>query len=126
MPWFKVDDGFYDHPKVAAIPLKDRAAAAGAWLLCGTWSAKHLQDGFVPESRAHELAGDRIAALLVDVKLWRRVKGGYRFHDWATYQPTRAAVEERRKVRAAAGAKGGVSSGRTRRLRAVGEDEPLE
>lgn len=124
MPWFKVDDGFYDHPKVAAIPAKHRAAAVGGWLLCGTWSAKHLQDGFVPESRALELMSAEVVALLVSVRLWRKVKGGYRFHDWSEYQPTRAAVEERRRVRALAGAKGGVSSGRTRRLKAGDDDEP--
>ena len=48
MPWFKVDDGFYDHPKV----LEAGNAAVGLWLRCATWSARQLTDGHVPAAIA--------------------------------------------------------------------------
>jgi hypothetical protein len=47
----------------------------------------------------------------------------YVFHQWSPIQPSRVQVQERRRVRAEAGAKGGAVSGRVRRLRAIGEDE---
>lgn len=47
MTWFKLDDGFYDHPKVADLP----NAAVGLWVKAAVWCSKHLTDGVVPASR---------------------------------------------------------------------------
>lgn len=97
MAWFKVDDGFNSHPKVIQIPRTDdlRALAAGTWTLCGTWSSKHRLDGYVPDYAIEEAGGTVAGAdALVAVKLWHRRKGGYRFHNWAEFQPTRAEMEE--------------------------------
>ena len=44
MPWFTVDDSFYDNPKVR----RAGNAAAGLWLRCGTYSARYLLDGRIP------------------------------------------------------------------------------
>jgi hypothetical protein len=128
--WFKVDDGFPSHPKVLAIPKAKRARVLGVWLMCGTWSARHLTDGFIPATVLAELGGTRAdAQLLVDAKshpggpgLWTAVDGGWQFHDWSPIQPTRAEIEELKRVRAEAGAKGGKASGKARGgLRAVGD-----
>lgn len=123
MTWFRVDDSFGDHPKVRAIPRGKRRAAVGLWTLTGAWSARHLTDGFVPRAVALEEGSPAEVADLLAAGLWLEVEGGYQFNDWDVYQPTRAQVQERRRVRAEAGAKGGTVSGRVRRLRAIGEDE---
>ncbi|MFI5783526.1 hypothetical protein [Nocardia sp. NPDC051570] len=93
MPWFKVDDGFANSRPVLRIPRRHRAAAIGLWTLAGTWCAKELTDGFVPDYLLEELGGTtRLAALLVTAELWEVVEGGWRFIGWEKYQPTRAQV----------------------------------
>lgn len=77
---FQVDGDFYDHPKT--IGLSD--AAVALWTRAGSYSAAKLTDGFIAEhvlalvSRTPAEAADE----LVGRGLWRRVKGGYRFHQW--------------------------------------------
>lgn len=45
MSWVRLDDGFADHPKIAA--LDDRAFRIHIWALC--YSARHLTDGFLAQ-----------------------------------------------------------------------------
>lgn len=112
MAWFKVDDGFYDNPKVVGLSHESTAL----WLLAGTWASKQLTDGRLPAAMVGRLGCSLEAAEeLVTVGLWSRINGDYEFHDWEDYQPTRAVVEERRRVRAEAGRKGGLKSGESRR-----------
>lgn len=87
MTWFKVDDSFHSHPKVLAA----EPAALGLWVVAGSWCGANLTDGLVPEHVLPRLLPDAVslARQLVACGLWRRAKGGYRFHDWAAYQPTR-------------------------------------
>ena len=95
MTWLKVDDSFHSHPKVlAATP-----AALGLWVVAGSWSGANLSDGFVPDHVLPRLLPDGalLAQQLVSAGLWRRARGGYRFHDWADYNPKREDVEEERR-----------------------------
>jgi hypothetical protein len=87
MTWFKVDDSFYDHPKVFDAP----DCAVALWTRAGTWSARNLTDGFVPSGMPARLCDDpdRAVRELVRRGLWSRTKDGFRFHDWSHYQPTR-------------------------------------
>lgn len=87
MTWFKVDDSFYDHPKVFDLP----DSAVALWVRAGCWSARNLKDGFVPTGMPARLCDDPDAAIraLIDRGLWKRTRGGFRFHDWSVYQPTR-------------------------------------
>lgn len=97
MTWLKVDDQFPDHPKVKAIPRKDRHAALGAWQEAACWATRHLTDGFLPKYMGEELGiPGRIANHLVRVGLWDEYEAGWQFHDWLEYQPSRASVEQRR------------------------------
>ena len=93
--WFKVDDSFYSHPKV----MMTSPGALGLWVVAGTWSAANLTDGFVSVQALPRLLPDsaELAEELVTVGLWRRAKGGYQFHDWTDYQPTKKQVEEERR-----------------------------
>lgn len=80
MPWFKVDDTFHSHPKATAASL----AALGLWAVAGSWSGGHRQDGLVPDHVVRLLSRGEsdLADELVAVGLWRRTRGGYRFHQW--------------------------------------------
>ncbi len=96
--WFKVDDSFYDHPKIASLSM----AARGLWVTCGSYCGRHLTDGHVTRKTVRLLAGRSAAQVreLVSAGLW--VECGehsdcVRFHDWADTQPTREAEIQRRK-----------------------------
>jgi hypothetical protein len=95
MTWFKVDDSFYDHPKVFDAP----DCAVALWTRAGSWSARNLTDGFVPAGMPARLCDDPETAVkeLVRRGLWARTSGGYRFHNWAEFQPSREDVEAERK-----------------------------
>lgn len=98
MTWFKVDDNLYDHPKVKGIPKRARPGAIALWTMAGSWCARYLMDGLVPQHQVAELGFTaKDAQTLVDAALWLDVPGGYQFHDWSAYQPTRAQVEDERE-----------------------------
>lgn len=107
MTWFKVDDSFYDHPKVFDAP----DCAVALWTRAGTWSARNLTNGFVPAGMPARLCDDPDTAVkeLVRRGLWKRTSGGYQFHDWAVYQPTADEVRDLRAKRAEAGRRGGLA-----------------
>lgn len=93
MTWFKVDDGFWSHPKTLALP----PGAVALWVRAGSYCGKHLTDGFVSQTILPMLQGTEADALeLVASGLWKPCEGGWAFHDWCAYQDTREAVERRR------------------------------
>lgn len=87
MSWVKLDDRFFDNPKVAA--LSD--AAQLAYLKAVTYCARELTDGFVPLKKAKEYGSPRVIKELVP-GLWELAEGGFRVHDYLQYNPTRAQV----------------------------------
>lgn len=122
MTWFKVDDKAHSNSKIRKV-LAEAPAAIALWTVAGSWSADNLQDGFVPDHQLPWLlpiGAEQLAQVLVTARLWRRVKGGYRFHQWdadgdgTRRNPTRAEVEAERAKKAEAGRKGGLASGKTR------------
>ena len=97
MPWFRIDDGFWSHPKT--LQLSDGAQAL--WMRAGSWSMHHLTDGLIPAFALQLLgAKPRFVNELVAVSLWIPDEGAYRFHDWSRYQPTRSQVEADRDAAA--------------------------
>jgi hypothetical protein len=93
--WFKVDDGFWSHPKTLALSPE----AVALWTRAGSYCGKHLTDGFVLETILPMLQGTpQEADELVRAGLWCPVEGGWEFHDWTAYQDTREAVERRREA----------------------------
>lgn len=95
---FQVDGDFYDHPK--SIGLSD--AAVALWTRAGSYSAAKLTDGFIVEhvlvllSRTPEEAAEELVAR----GLWKRTKGGFRFHEWDHRNLTKERVElERAEAR---------------------------
>lgn len=96
MTWFKVDDTFHSHPKALAA----EPAALGLWVLAGSWCSANLTDGFVPDYALPRILPDSapLAEKLVACRLWKRTRGGYRFHDFADYNPTAEVVQDERKA----------------------------
>lgn len=88
---FQVDPDFYDHPK--AIGMSD--AATALWVRAGSYSAAKLTDGFIAEAALSLLTRcpEEASGELVMRGLWRRVKGGFRFHQWDHRNLTRARVQ---------------------------------
>jgi len=93
MPWFNVDDGFANSKPVLKIPRRYRCAAIGLWTLAGSWSAKELTDGFIPDEALEEFAGTpAIAEYLVRAGLWKKIDGGWQFEGWSKWQKTKEKV----------------------------------
>ena len=99
MPWFKVDDSLSQHRK--AMLAGDEAL--GLWVLAGSWCARMLTDGFIPDYVAASLAPRRTAEKtrrLVSAGLWRpgekNGEKGWFFENWSKFQPTRDQIETKR------------------------------
>ncbi|SDD60191.1 hypothetical protein SAMN04488581_2637 [Mycolicibacterium neoaurum] len=93
MPWFNVDDGFANSKPVLKIPRRYRCAAIGLWTLAGSWSAKELTDGFIPDEAIEEFAGTpQLAEHLVRAGLWKKIEDGWQFEGWAKWQKTKEKV----------------------------------
>src|SRR6266536_711018 len=72
--WFRVDDGFYDHPKVKSLPRGATRKDADALVAADLW-----------HTAGHDCAD------CPDIP-----RGHYLFHQWSQYQPTRDQVEAER------------------------------
>jgi len=97
LPWFKVDDGFWSHPKVIELP----PSAIALWVRAGSYCAQHLTDGFVSATVVRILGHETADAdALVDAGLWDGKPDGktfgFEFHDWSNYQPPSASSKEKR------------------------------
>lgn len=101
MPYFRVDDNFGNHPKVLAIPRRDRLACVGLWTLAGNWCSRQLTDGRLGAHMLEEFgATARHADHLVKVGLWEATEDGYAFHEWLTWQFSREEVLKKREEEA--------------------------
>ena len=104
-----------------------KAGPAACWLwVCGLAHAQsQLTDGFIAEEAlamigVHGKArSQRLADTLVTVRLFDRVEGGYRVHDYLAFNATREEALARRgqtkEARVAAGRLGGLRSAALRR-----------
>lgn len=102
MTWCKLDDSFWDHPKVIALYDGEHAADAIAlWTRCASWSSKHLTEGRIPRGFVRQLPHAVGAAELVRVGLWSETADGYQFNGWLERNPSKAAVEGDRARNAA-------------------------
>lgn len=109
MPWFKVDDVLPRHRKAKALRRAcgdDHCLLAAAWMTwlhVGCECAASMTDGkFDTADALHavhlppELVM-RALAVLADAGFLRYEGAEYAFHDWGDYQPSRAAVAEKRE-----------------------------
>lgn len=138
MPWVRIDDGYADHPKMAAVGPLGQAL----WLAGLAYCNRNLTDGFIPWAAARQLVpwtyldgsgptaiyigtptevfeegrvtSEYVIAALVSVGLWNDVLGGYTIHDYEDYQPTKAQIMAEREAKVAAGRAGGIAAARAR------------
>ncbi len=96
MSWFKIDDGFHSHPKAR----RAGAAAVGIWAAAGSYCMAYKTDGEVPGwwLDSWGKTGTTAARKLVEAGLWETTPDGYRFHDWADYQPLSDEIEREREM----------------------------
>ena len=121
MSWVRLDDRILTHPKVLQVRPAERLMYV--WSLC--WASSHRTDGRITVQGARHIGTQsgikswrKSAANLVRAGLWIEVPGedaGWAIHDYAEYQPTGDQAERLRQVRAEAGRKGGIESGKRRR-----------
>lgn len=97
MVWFKVDDDFFANAKV----MLAGNAAAGLYVRCGTWSSKHLTEGFIPTKVAKDFGSPGEIRAIVRERLWVVQEDGYLMRDFLEYNPTKEQVEHVRKGAAA-------------------------
>ena len=103
MSWAKVDDGWWCHPKVMALPL----SARGLWISALSWSCAQRK-AVVPCSFLSVVGGtEQDAEDLISAGLWVEQPHGWEIHDWSEYQEQ--SLSEKR---AEAGRKGGLSRGK--------------
>jgi hypothetical protein len=106
MPWGRVDDTWYDHPKLEELEdaheWPDRLAGAGLNSLAWSWCNRFLTDGKVPRATVAKLGGTtELADMLVRVGLWESAPGGYQIHDFLVYNDSAEDVRKRRAEEAA-------------------------
>lgn len=112
MPWVKLDDSFFSHPKV----VNAGTEAIGLYVLGLTYSSHHLTDGHVPGAWVRQAVGSkekRLTAALVEHGLWAENGTGWLIHDYLEYQPSREQAEAQRaevsSARSQAGKRGAAA-----------------
>lgn len=97
MSWAKLDDDFYDHPKVLAAGLE----AAGLFAKGLSYSSRKLTNGALTFDVAEMLARTPewrvIAQRLVDVGLFESTATGYVIHDYLRFNPSAQQVKKKRR-----------------------------
>ena len=103
MAWARIDDGFYDHPKILGI-WQRCPAAVGLHVRAIAYCSKHLTDGRIPKGAVESLSPvqrdrDEQIETLITLGAWYWDEGSETFviHDYEDYQPTRAEVAEKRQ-----------------------------
>lgn len=116
MPWGKVDDNHYDHPKVLSIPRAIRNAADGLYWRAISRCNRTLSDGWMTTGDLDVIDSDpELVEALVTAGLWERKSDGrLRVHDYLAHNKSKAEVLRERRAKVEAGRAGGLASGRTR------------
>lgn len=100
MPWVRIDEDFYQHPKVVKAGPLGMAMQVAALCYCN----KYLTDGFIPRAVLPTLLNldgtswELVVQDLIAAGLWEQVDGGYRIHDYLDYQPSRERVLTEREA----------------------------
>ena len=127
MPWGRIDDDLYDHPKVLELGAH-RLTCMGLYALALSWCNRYLTDGYIPSDRVKKLGGTpALAERLVRVGLWDKVLAD----DMTVYKVARLPRVQRvecpgpppcRHMHEIA-KRGGSASGEARRLKRDGSTE---
>ena len=122
MPWARIDDNLYDHPKLLELG-RYRLPCMGLYLVALSWSNRHLTDGYIPFDQVRHLGGTRALAE-------RLVGSGYGtcWHTAIASTTSSTTTSRPRKCVSAAtscaswGSGAGVASGEARRKRGASQN----
>ena len=113
MPWLRVDDGLFLHPKWLATP----SSARGLWITALSYCGNQSNGGIIPSALLPVLGGtDKDASDLVQSGLWTAIDGGWQIHNFANYNDasTPEAKAARSDKRSEAGRRAGLASAAAR------------
>lgn len=101
MPWARLDDNFFTHPKTRKVWRCRPALGLHAMAL--SYCMRHGTEGSVPDVFVEDqLPDDRergtVVAALVDAGMWERNGDGWIVHDFLDYNPSNADIEARREA----------------------------
>ena len=92
MAWLRMDDSFYDHPKLSSL-CSD--SSRWAFVKSAGYCARHLTDGRVPSTELH--GGKAVHNELIASGLWHPIEGGILVHDYLDWNPTADEVRSQRE-----------------------------
>lgn len=94
MSWAKLDDRFYNHPKMRTL----NASAGWLWARALSYAAAYETDGLLSKGALRTIsARKRDRDRLVAAGLWEDLGDGVCFiHDFLDYNPSRAELDEKR------------------------------
>ena len=110
MAWARIDDNFFNHPKV-------RKAGKGPvvfYMAALCYSNAFLTEGFITDdmldligAQAFQNRPRELADRLVECGLFDRFEGGYMIHDFLDYNYSKQQIDEIKSKRSDAGKQGG-------------------
>jgi hypothetical protein len=97
MAWARLDDGFFDHPKVEGLSDAAFRAFVGGLCICN----RYLTDGVISSQKAAKLTRPKVRTELVTAGLWHeRDDGSIDIHDFGDYNRDADTVKRERKQNA--------------------------
>lgn len=110
MAWARIDDNFFNHPKVRKAGKDAVIFHMAALCHCNSFTT----DGFISDdtleliaAQAFQRKANGLAEVLVECELWDRIEGGYQIHDYLEYNYSKQQVDEIKTKRSEAGKQGG-------------------
>jgi hypothetical protein len=101
--FFKLHNGFPEHPKAFELSDKSFRQLIEAWCYC----SRNLNDGKLTKTQFSKLFSAKSRKELLTVGFVKASDFGYEMHDYLEHQQSAEDVENRRITRAIAGSKGG-------------------
>lgn len=94
MTWGRMDDKFHRSRKVKTLRrTASGRKALGTWVFWWSWCLDDPElNGFIPSEDLDE-SDRKCASVLVSAGLWDEIQGGFCFHDFHDYNPTREQRE---------------------------------
>jgi hypothetical protein len=98
--WARLDDGFYDHPKITRV-WRRCPGAVGLHARVIAYCARHETDGHILAeivTGLSPLQRDREAQVkaLIEEGLWYQGEDGFVIHDYLDYNPSREQINHKR------------------------------
>lgn len=101
--FFKLHNGFPEHPKTIELSDKAFRQLIEAWCYC----SRNLNDGKLTKAQFLKLFSGKSRKEVLSLRFVVETENGYEMHDYLAHQMSSEQVETLRNKRAAAGSKGG-------------------